>query len=55
MEEFEEVHKMTEFIVSICVIVICLGFMAVIDILTDNSLKILKPRYQGRHNLRRMK
>lgn len=38
---------MTEFIVSICVIAICLSLMAVIDTLAGNSLKILKPRYRG--------
>lgn len=42
---------MTEFIVSICVIAICLSLMAIIDTLAGNSLKILKPRYRGRHNI----
>ena len=44
---------MTEFIVSICVIAMCLILMAVIDTLVGNSLKTLKPRYRGRHNIRK--
>lgn len=44
---------MTEFIVSICVIAMCLSLMALIDTLVGNSLKILKPRYRGRHNIRK--
>lgn len=44
---------MTEFIVSICVTAMCPSLMALIDTLVGNSLKILKPRYRGRHNIRK--